>query len=158
MTKELLILCLMFSVSAFIPVYASDNRQVECLIKNIYFEARGEPEKGQLAVAYVTLNRMFDEQYPNSICEVVKQAIITSSGLPKRHKCQFSWYCDGKSDTMFDEEAIKKAEETAIKALITYSTDDFTNGATHYHNNTVSPHWSKHLTKTLKLGSHVFYK
>ena len=71
------------------------TKQRECLARNIYFEARNEPFAGQFAVAMVTLNRVHDEQFPNSICEVVYQGLHWPSGHPKRDRCQFSWYCDG---------------------------------------------------------------
>ena len=74
-----------------------------CLAQNIYFEAGNQPFAGKLAVAHVTLNRVFDLQFPNDICGVVYQTreyrkSWTGEMVPKRGMCQFSWYCDGKSD------------------------------------------------------------
>ena len=81
------------------------TKQHECLARNIYFEARNEPFAGQFAVAMVTLNRVYDKQFPNSICEVVYQGLHYSSGHPKRDRCQFSWYCDGKVDDVKNKRA-----------------------------------------------------
>ena len=83
------------------------TKQRECLARNIYFEARNEPFAGQFAVAMVTLNRVHDEQFPNSICEVVYQGLHWPSGHPKRDRCQFSWYCDGKVDNVANRELTK---------------------------------------------------
>ena len=72
--------------------------EIECMAKNIYFEAAVESTAGQLAVAQVTLNRVKSRHYPNSVCEVVYEGPHTANGFPKRDRCQFSWYCDGKGD------------------------------------------------------------
>ena len=76
--------------------------EIECMAKNIYFEAAVESTAGQLAVAQVTLNRVKSSYYPNTVCEVVYEGkhYTTSKGdqFPVRDRCQFSWYCDGKGD------------------------------------------------------------
>ena len=80
------------------------NKEISCLAKNIYFEAKNQGTGGWLAVAFVTLNRVKDTRYPNTICEVVYQGPSKPSWqdpkkqIPIRHKCQFSWFCDGKPD------------------------------------------------------------
>ena len=66
---------------------------LQCLAQNIYFEARNQPTQGKIAVAHVVLNRVKSKRYPNSACEVIRQG-----GQERRHRCQFSWWCDGKSD------------------------------------------------------------
>ena len=84
--------------------------EATCLAENVYHEARNQPLAGQMAVISVTINRVNDDRFPNSICEVVKQGPHrpswkgTGEMIPIRHKCQFSWYCDGKSDKIYDEE------------------------------------------------------
>ena len=79
--------------------------QAKCLADNMYFEARNQSWRGIVAVGMVTLNRVNDKRFPEILCEVVKQGPISKWWLeqkgkivPIRHKCQFSWYCDGKSD------------------------------------------------------------
>ena len=81
----------------------SENEDRYCLAQNIYFEAGNQPFAGKLAVAHVTLNRVFDLQFPNDICGVVYESRSyykswTGEMIPSRGMCQFSWYCDGKSD------------------------------------------------------------
>ena len=124
------------------------TKQHECLARNIYFEARNEPFAGQFAVAMVTLNRVYDKQFPNSICEVVYQGIHWASGHPKRNRCQFSWYCDGKSDVPKNEKAWKKAQEYAYLVLYNRIAIDVTEGATHYHATYVKPSWAKTKTRS----------
>ena len=68
-----------------------------CVAVAIYFEARGEPVEGQIAVAQVIRNRIEDPRYPDNACDVVKQGYYWN-GNPIRNMCQFSFYCDGKSD------------------------------------------------------------
>ena len=92
-------------------------KQRECLARNIYFEARNEPFAGQFAVAMVTLNRVHDKQFPNSICEVVYQGIHWPSGHPKLNRCQFSWYCDGKNDDVKNKRAYKESDKIAFLAI-----------------------------------------
>ena len=123
-----------------------------CLALNVYYEARSEPMVGQYAVAHVVLNRVANESFPDNACKVVKQGY--SKGLGK---CQFSWYCDGKSDVPKDDLSWLYARVVAYNVLYDYHKDN-TDGATHYHANYVRPWWSKHYDKTVTHGSHIFYK
>ena len=91
--KKILLVILLLVIGS--EVYGDEKK---CLTENIYFEARGQGQAGWLAVAQVTLNRVEDRRFPNTVCEVVKQGLTYASGQPIRNKCQFSWYCDGKSD------------------------------------------------------------
>lgn len=125
---------------------------VLCLAMNVYHEARGEGVQSMMSVAEVTLNRVNDSRYPDNVCDVVKQGY-----QPDRKDCQFSWYCDGKSDKMVNEKMFFLAEEIAVDYL-TGLTTNFTEGATHYHATYVKPYWAKELTKTKTIGSHVFYR
>ena len=79
------------------------NNDVHCLAEYIYHEARGESTAGKMAVALVTLNRVKDKRFPDTICSVVKQTKFYPSGRIDLHSCQFSWYCDGKSDKPRDK-------------------------------------------------------
>ena len=135
------------------------TRQRDCLALNIYHEAKGESELGQRAVAYVTLNRTNDERYPDDVCEVVHQAQIGSDGQPKRNKCQFSWYCDGRSDEPTDQEAFAQAKFVASVVINTYGYSfDPTLGATMYHAESVNPHWSSAFEQTTEIENHIFYR
>ena len=153
-----------------IPNYSSLNivlenraKQVECLAKNIYFEARNEPFAGQFAVALVTLNRVYDDTFPNTVCEVVYQGIHTKRGFPKRNRCQFSWYCDGISDVTKNVRAWKDTQKIANLAMISYGSMksqglDYTEGAIYYHTHEIKPRWSNSYPKVGRIGDHIFYR
>ena len=123
-----------------------------CMALNVYHESRSENLKGQVAVANVTLNRVADSKWPNDVCSVVEQGY--TKGKPN---CQFSWYCDGKSDTPTDTVAWARAVLVANDVMMGYI-PDITEGATHYHAKYVNPYWSKSFTRTVEIGSHIFYK
>ena len=127
------------------------------LALNIYFEARGEPDVFAMAApAHVVLNRVKDNRYPNDICAVVKQS-KTYRGNPIRNQCQFSWYCDGRSDRPLDRNAFEFSVFIACLVL-TGRIEDVTHGATHYHADYVNPQWAIVKTLTAKIGSHLFYR
>jgi len=128
-----------------------DETDVECLALNIYHEARSEPPRGQLAVAAVTLNRLHSPAYPDSVCAVVKQ------GGQRRHACQFSWWCDGKSDEPTEKRPWGRALAMARRSLLGLA-EDPTGGATHYHATYVDPFWAAHLEHTVQIGRHLFYR
>jgi spore germination cell wall hydrolase CwlJ-like protein len=133
--------------------------QLDCLARNIYFEARGEPDLGQRAVAWVTLNRVSADRYPDTICGVVHQARRDSQGNPIRHQCQFSWYCDGKSDRIRNQTDWREARLAAMIVIHRYNTgqQDPTHGATMYHADYVSPYWADDYVQTVQISTHIFY-
>ena len=94
-----------------LPVPKS-SKQMSCLAEALYFEARGEPITGQLAVGEVILNRVEDSRYPSSICKVINQ------GTGRRFACQFTYTCDGKLETVHERKAYEMALKLA-KILIT---------------------------------------
>ena len=156
--------------NVIIPNFSSLNlelenraKQVECLAKNIYFEARNEPFAGQFAVALVTLNRVRDTTFPDTICKVVYQGIHTADGFPKRDRCQFSWYCDGVSDIVRNSEAYNTTQKIANLAMLQYSKLkseglDYTEGAIYYHTHEINPRWSTAYPKVGRIGDHIFYR
>lgn len=133
-----------------LPVDISE-KAFRCLAQAVYFEARSEPFEGQVAVAYVILNRVKDRRYPNSICEVVFQ------NEKRRHACQFSFACDGLSDNPYEMVAWNVARRVAGGTLKNASSD-VTARSTHYHAKYVSPGWAKSLQPTIQVGSHIFYR
>lgn len=145
----------------FFVMYAESinakEHEIECLAQNIYHEARSESTAGRMAVALVTLNRVKDERFPNTICGVVKQTKYYPSGRIDLHSCQFSWYCDGKPDTIKDEKCYKDILLIA-EVMFTYETEDFTEGSLWYHSPKVKPKWSMVYTKVVKIDNHIFYK
>ena len=122
--------------------YMHQNKDPElfCLAQNIFHEAGTESFMGKVAVALVTLNRVKDNRYPNTVCDVVKQGPIRESWktkmtpdpsdaefYPVRNMCQFSWYCDGKDDRIVDADY-------------------------------VAPDWRHRLTLIGKIDRHIFYR
>lgn len=139
-------------------------RELECLARNVYWEARSEGEKGQRAVAWVTLNRADHPHYPKTVCGVVSQARVDSQGRPLRNQCQFSWFCDGLPDEPRDTTAWRRAhqiaEEVMAKRERGETQKDPTRGATFYHAvwMEVKPAWAEVKRPTVQLGQHQFYK
>ena len=143
--------------------------EVKCLAQNIYFEARDQTIKGQIAVALVTLNRVESRQFPNTICKVIHQASRYSNGKLKKHKCHFSWYCDGLSDIPRDRIAWK-VSNTIARAMLQKSgvhikhfgkkwdMKDFLNGAKYYHRIDVNPYWNNKMIKVMTIDDHIFWK
>ncbi len=127
------------------------SKEIDCLAKNIYFEARSEPIDGKLAVGHVVLNRVADKRYPASICEVVRQG-----GEEPLNRCQFSWWCDGRSDQPKNVRAWQQSLVLARVVFWGYS-DDPTLGALWYHADYVKPVWRKVLPLGPKIGKHIFY-
>jgi N-acetylmuramoyl-L-alanine amidase len=138
---------------------------VECLAMNIYHEARNQPFAGQLAVASVVINRVRDERFPDTVCEVVHQGPTrpswkgTGELIPVRNRCQFSWYCDGKSDKPLELQQFKRIYLLSIDILRGDTLNlDITDGATHYHADYVTPSWASSKTKTIEIEDHIFYR
>ena len=78
--------------------------------------------------------------------------------MPKRHKCQFSWYCDGKADTIRDSDAWRMAQIIAYKIVHTDKMRGITEGATHYHADYVSPKWASKIQLVGSISTHIFYR
>lgn len=114
-----------------------------CLALNVYHEANVEPIEGKYAVAHVTLNRVAHNGYPDDICKVVYQ------------RSQFSWTVANKRKPK--GHGWQEAQEVAERVL-EGEVPDITNGATHFHNNTVSPKWKYKMKKVARIGKHTFYK
>ena len=139
--------------------------QNQCLALNVYHEARNQGTAGRMAVILVTLNRVSDERFPNTICDVVYQGPHrpswkgTGEMIPVRHKCQFSWYCDGKSDKIYNQKLFDEIND--LTSMIVYDmikVVDITDGATHYHADYVLPDWAATKTKTIEIEDHIFYR
>ena len=133
------------------------TEEVVCLAENVYHESRAEPFLGKIAVAWVTINRVNLDQYPETICGVVHDSVLDSNGYPKRHMCQFSWYCDGKSDEITEKQSWQ--DSLKIAYLVYYIVPfDPTHGATMFHGARETPSWKKHFERTAHIGGHIFYK
>jgi spore germination cell wall hydrolase CwlJ-like protein len=128
------------------------NDEKNCMATAIYFEARGESERGQAAVGQVILNRVKEETYPDSICGVVYQ------NKHMRNACQFSFACDGQSDVARNQAAWRRANDITEKILNSGGADKAIGAATHYHADYVKPKWAYHLKKLSTVGRHIFYR
>ena len=131
-----------------------------CMAFNIYHEANNQSMLGQIAVGQVVMNRVEDSRFPDTVCEVVKQAVTyKGTDKPVLHKCQFAWYCDGKKDEPnYDSKSWSNALKYAVVVLGGDITLDFTDGATHYHATYVRPAWAKTKTRTTRIDRHIFYR
>jgi spore germination cell wall hydrolase CwlJ-like protein len=126
------------------------DNAITCLARTIYWEARGENPASMEAIANVVMNRLGHEGFPNTVCGVVKQG-------HERGACQFSWWCDGRSDDAKEEDAYIVAKEIARKALNRQLVDR-TAGALYFHQRNSNPSWSTQYLKTAEIGKFVFYK
>ena len=135
-----------------------DEKELDCMSKNIYFEAAIESTAGKIAVGQVVLNRINSKYYPDTVCEVVKQGRHYPNGFPVRDRCQFSWYCDGKHDVPYPGQLWKKSQDIAKFMLTSGYEVDITDGALNYHADYIpNPRWAKETNKTVKIDRHIFY-
>jgi spore germination cell wall hydrolase CwlJ-like protein len=153
--------------------YTEMHEEVYCLAINSYHEARGEGFDDKLATAQVVMNRVDSPKFPDDICEVITAGPIRESWktrqhrdldplervyYPARHKCQFSWYCDGRSDSMHN---LDGWEDSVVAAFLVYTGfgEDIVSGATHYYaHDRVSPSWAERMEVTVKLKGHTYLK
>jgi len=141
-----------------------DKPEAWCLAQNIYFESRGSSYADQVAVADVVLNRVEDTRYPNTICKVVHQGKYMRSWkdqnvlVPVRNQCQFSWWCDGRSDYPRNKDAWVRAQTIAYSMIYHGTHRGLTEGATHYHADYVKPNWIDDMQLVGTIGEHIFYR
>ena len=149
-----IITLLYFTIGLVFYVKADEK---SCLTEAIYFEARSESFIAQLAVANVILERTKNDRYPDTICEVVHEGKYFKEH-PVRHQCQFSYWCDGKPESIANTEAYKTALSVAELAMHGVLVEH-TLGATHYHATYVTPKWSfnNNFTELGQVGRHIFY-
>ncbi len=143
---------------AYYHFMSTDARtQIECLAENIYFEAKNEPEIGQVAVAFVTINRVKSGYFEDDICGVVKQKT--------RNVCQFSWWCEEKPKAISTAKALTNGSSLLyndIRNLAVYvyanydKLEDPSKGALFYHADYVKPKW-KNMEHLTTIGRHIFY-
>jgi spore germination cell wall hydrolase CwlJ-like protein len=164
-------------VNTLISPFFSD-KDIECLARNIYYEAGGEPEEGKVAVGMVTLNRMNSGRYPDTICGVVQQKTVLS--VPKKTTierkelfqtkievqttwvqkvvCQFSWNCLNvrkiKQDDPRWHESQRVARELTQGGFEEYRAKYA--DAMHFHAVYVNPGWK--LKRITRVGNHIFYQ
>ena len=126
--------------------------EIQCLALAIYFEARGEALEGRHAVGHVVLNRVSDRKFPNDICSVIRQG-----GEYPRYRCQFSFWCDGRSDDPKDAKAWSKSRIISERIYWGFIADP-TDGALWYHADYVAPKWGSEFKQVGKIERHIFYQ
>ena len=135
----------------YIETYPSrviDNREIECLARNIYFESRDQPIKGMLAVGFVTINRTKDSEFPPDICGVVYQK--------GKNGCAFSWNCDHRKDVIEEHDVWNIIYFLARTLYLDHDhMEDPTHGALYFRSG-VSP--KTRFYRSVRIGDHVFYQ
>ena len=125
------------------------RQEATCLAENIYHEARNQSVRGQLAVASVTLNRVYSKKFPNTICGVVYQK--------NRRGCQFSWLCKHRwvdeKNPLFNEKY-----KMAMNILTGQIEIESLNNAVYYHASYVRPWWARYKAFVEQIGAHKFYR
>ena len=127
-------------------------RSLDCLTRNIYWEAASEPFEGKVAVAQVTLNRVEDGRFANTVCGVVYQKNV----FYQKVVCQFSWFCEGNHKIRAVHKPMWQESELVAKKVLL---EDFRlpsmKNALYYHADYVNPNWR--LPKIDQIGRHIFY-
>ena len=136
---------------ASLSTAADTAREMHCLAQAIYYEARGESEMGQIAVAEVVVNRARSRHYPDKFCDVIFEGSWRSTG------CQFTFTCDGSLRQKPRGIAWQQARMIAQQVMMGVNRP-VTNEATHYHTTEVAPVWSASLVETTRIGAHIFYR
>ena len=140
---KLLFLCLLVMLGTNVNATNYTEKEVKCLSLSAYHEAGNQGEKGILATVFVVLNRTKDSRFPSTPCKVISSPF------------QFSWR--GKGKVVKDHKTYKEIEKLVVEA-VAGKHRDITRGSTHFHTTKVRPSWCNKLTKTVKIGDHVFYK
>jgi spore germination cell wall hydrolase CwlJ-like protein len=131
---------------------AESTKQLDCLTRNIYWEAASEPFEGKVGVAQVTLNRVESGKFAPTVCGVVYQ----KNTFYQKVVCQFSWYCESNHKIRPVHPALwKESEEVAKKVLLEKFRLPSLENALFYHADYVSPGWK--LPRIEKIGNHIFY-
>jgi len=129
------------------------NKQLECLSRNIYYEAGNQPFEGKVAVAQVTINRSESGQFPSDICKVVYQKNV----VYEKVLCQFSWYCENATMTKPKNTAMfKESEMVARQVLLEGFRLPSLKNALYFHATHINPKWNRERVATI--AGHVFYK
>tara|TARA_R100001163_G_C5066410_1_gene204806 strand:+ start:3786 stop:4325 length:540 start_codon:yes stop_codon:yes gene_type:complete len=159
-------------VSASEPITDAEHKERFCMAEALFFETGNQPMIGILGAAEVILNRVKSERWPNTVCGVVHQGPINKwwkkrgKIVPVKWKCQFTYYCDGKSDDVSNIVGTKTWAKVIKAVNFIYSQFgklqrdgiSITNGATHYHTTEVNPRWGQLLEHTITIQDHKFFR
>lgn len=131
---------------------AERTRELDCLTRNIYWEAANEPFEGKVGVAQVTMNRVNSGKFASTVCGVVHQKNV----IYEKVICQFSWYCETTSKVKPVHQPLwRESEEVAKKVLLENFRLPALTNALYYHADYVNPGWKN--PKIEKIGRHIFY-
>ena len=139
-----------------------NDAEMNCMARNIYFEARNQSDEAMAAVGYIILNRVLSPRYPDTVCGVVYKGRKNPNGSYKRFQCHFSWVCDNKPDTpnlsnIIEAKAWERAERIAM-AVFSGTVENTIGKATMYHATYVSPYWKKAYERVAVVDDHIFYQ
>ena len=129
---------------------ATGGPEWRCLSEALYFEARGETVKGQIAVAEVILNRVSSSRFPDTVCGVIRQ------GTGRKFACQFTYTCDGRPEHVGEPAAFERVAKIA-RMMLNGAPRNLAGGATFYHTTAVNPRWASSFRRTARHGVHLFY-
>ena len=133
------------SINDSSQVQKLSKSQIECLIKNAYFESRNQGVKGMQAVTWVVLNRTKHPSYPSTPCAVIYAPF------------QFEWTRSDAKLQVKEKDAYMQAERV-VEGVLSGKLKDNTNSSTHFHSARIKPKWASRLSYTTTIGSHCFYK
>ena len=134
-----------------------DAEPLYCMTEAMYYDARNQSVKGQLAVGIVIVNRVRSYRWPSNICSVVHEGHY-KRGFPIHDRCQFSYWCDGLPEEMEDERAWQTAQGVAYIVLTRNVVIKGMENITHYHHKDINPDWAKDLEYCGTIQDHMFYR
>lgn len=149
-TAVMVLVLLLTLLSADDANAASRQEEQRCLALSLYWEARGEGRHGMVAVGWTVLNRIHSRDFPATPCEVIREG-------GEAPPCQFSWWCDGKSDRPRNRDSWRQALMIAAELLYDPPADP-TGGSLFYHSTSIRSPWLGKRTRTARIGAHVFYR
>ena len=148
--SRMILLCVLAVLHARTADARSLRDEQQCMALAIYWEARGEGRRGMVAVGWTILNRTQSRHFPRTPCAVVYEG-------GEQPPCQFSWWCDGKSDRPRDRNGWITARAIAADLLVDPPPDP-TGGALFYHSTRIKIPWKRKRTRTTRIGDHIFYR
>lgn len=134
--------------------YKEYSRQIKCLADNIYYEAGNQPIAGKKAVAYVTLNRLHSDKWPNDVCSIVYQKTVDKA--TNKIVCQFSWVCEKRKQPEKDQWNLSYNVARHVWKEYNVNNKDPTFGSKFFHATYVRPQWN--YQKVVQIGDHIFYR
>ncbi len=133
------------------PWSAAVGEERHCLALTLYWEAKHHGRDSMIAVGFVVLNRLHDDGFPHTICEVVRDGGETPP-------CQFSYWCDGQVDTPPANDDQWALARDVARELLDAPPGDPTGSALFFHAEDIDPPWQVPRSPTVRIGGHVFYR